>query len=260
MTQPALEAHGNEIPIPATRAIASCTATLELHPSTASAVTLLRETLPVYDIVAGDVDATDTGRSKGSTFDDMPLSDGECQTGWNELMAFEVDDGSYQPSPNALSQVWKSINTAALAKGFTLDEQFMTGDISHDAAEDGHPSGLIEAILARLSTDDTDRNGPWSCLDRAKTVAFTGRTLLEAKRGTDFLIADFTDTWEDRLPESWRKDAQLSAIEGFYEFPSDTTIKAKGKAATAASGDGAAAAMKPSARKWHEKFAKTRKK
>jgi sister chromatid cohesion protein DCC1 len=261
VTQPALEAHGNEIPIPATRAIASCTATLELHPSTVSAVTLLRETLPVYDIVAGDVDATGNGRTKTSIFDDMPLSDGECQTGWNDLMAFEVDDGSYQPSPNALSQVWKSINTAALAEGATLDTQFMTDDISRAAAEEGHPLALIEAVLARLSTDDTDRSGPWSCLDQTKTVAFIGRTLLEAKRGTDFLIADFTDTWEDRLPETWRKDAQLNAIEGFYEFPSDTTIKAKGKAATVASGDSAvAAALKPSARKWHEKLAKTRKK
>jgi sister chromatid cohesion protein DCC1 len=214
----------------------------------------------MYDIVAGDVDATGNGRSKTSIFHDVPLSDGECQTGWNELMAFEVDDGSYQPSPNALSQVWRSINTAALAEGVTLDKQFMTGDISRAAAEDGHPSGLIEAVLAHLSTDDTDNSGPWSCLDRAKTVVFTGRTLLEAKRGADFLITDFTDTWEDLLPETWRKDAQLSAIKGFYEIPSDTTIKAKGKAATVASGDSAVAAMKPSARKWHEKFAKTRKK
>jgi sister chromatid cohesion protein DCC1 len=235
-------------------------ATRYLHPSTVSAVTLLREALPVYDIVAGDVDATSNGSSKASMIDDMPISDGECQTGWNELMAFEVEDGSYQPSPNALSQVWRSINAAALAEGAKLDKQFMTGDITRAVAEEGHPEGLVEAILAHLSTDDTDRSGPWSCLDRAKTVAFTGRTLLEAKRGADFRIADFIDTWEDRLPESWRKDAQLTVIEGFYEFPSDTTIKAKGKAAAAMSGDSAVASMKPSARKWHEKFAKTRKK
>jgi sister chromatid cohesion protein DCC1 len=260
VTQPALEAHGNEIPIPATRAIASCTATLELHSALTSAVTLLRETLPVYDLVAGDVDATGNGSSKASIFEDVPMSAGECETGWNELLAFEADNGSYQPSPNALAQVWRSIIAAALAEGVEVDKQFMTGDITKAVAEDGHPEGLVEAILAHLSTDDTDRDGPWSCLDRARTVAFTGRTLLEAKRGADFLIADFTDTWEDRLPESWRKDAQLTAIEAFYEFPSDTTIKAKDKAVTAASGDSAVAAMKPSARKWHEKFAKTRKK
>ncbi|KAI4704014.1 hypothetical protein J4E81_001078 [Alternaria sp. BMP 2799] len=260
IAQPALEAHGNEIPTPATRAIALCTATLEAHASTASATALLREALPVYDIVAGDVDATSNGRSKASMFSDMPLSDGECQVGWNELMAFEADGGSYQPSPNALSQVWRSINAAALAEGIKLQAQFLTNDITKAAAEEGHPSGLVEAILAYLSTADNDKNGPWSCLDREKTVAFTGRTLLEAKRGADFLIADFTDTWEDRLPEVWRKDAQLSAIDGIYDFPSDTTIRAKSTAATTAGGDSSVAAMKPSARKWHEKFAKTRKK
>jgi hypothetical protein len=220
----------------------------------------LRETLPVYDIVAGDVDATSNGTTKATIFDDMPLSDGECQAGWDELMAFEAGGGSYQPSPNALSQVWRSINAAALAEGIKMDRQFMTDDMTRAAAEDGHPPTLVEAVLTHISTSDTDRNGPWSCLDRAKTVAFAGRTLLEAKRGTDFLVVDFTDSWEDRLPEAWRKDAQLSAIEGLYECPSDTTIKAKGNTGTATSSDGAVASMKPSARKWHEKFAKTRKK
>jgi sister chromatid cohesion protein DCC1 len=220
---------------------------------------LLKEALPVYDIVAGDVDATSNGRSKASIFSHLPLSDRECQVGWDELMAFEADGGSFQPSSNALAQVWRSINAAALAEGVKLQAQFLTNDITTAAAEEGHPSGLIEAVLAYLSTEDNDKNGPWSCLDRAKTVAFAGRTLLEAKCGADFLIADFTDTWEDRLPEVWRKDAQLSAIEGIYDFPSDTTIKAKSTAATSSSRDSAVAAMKPSARKWHEKFAKTRK-
>ncbi|KAL1798673.1 hypothetical protein ACET3X_002710 [Alternaria dauci] len=260
LTQPALEARGNEIPTPATRAIALCTATLEAHTSTASAAALLREVLPVYDIVAGDVDATSNGRSKISIYNHLPVSNGECQAAWDELMAFEADGGSYQPSPNALSQVWRSINAAALAEGIKLDAQFLTNDITKAAAEEGHPPGLIEAVLAYLSVEDANKNGPWSCLDRAKTVAFTGRTLLEARHGSDFLIADFTDTWEDRLPEVWRKDAQLSAIEGIYDFPTDTTIRAKRKPSTTSGTDSQVAAMKPSARKWHEKFAKTRNK
>ncbi|KAJ4368296.1 hypothetical protein N0V83_006652 [Neocucurbitaria cava] len=260
VTQPALEPHGNEIPIPVTCAIASCTATLELHPSAASAVTLLKDALPVYDIVAGDVDATGNGRSKASVLDDVPLSEGECQTAWLELMAFELEENSYQPSANALSQVWRSINSASLAEGVKLDSQFLTSDITRAVAEDGHPEGLVEAILARLSKECSESNGAWSCLDRAKTVIFAGKTLLEAKQGDDFLIASFTDTWEDQLPEAWRKDAQLTALEGLYEFPSETTIRAKGKAAATAGGDNTAASMKPSARKWHEKFGKTRKK
>ncbi|KAF1846619.1 uncharacterized protein K460DRAFT_283197 [Cucurbitaria berberidis CBS 394.84] len=260
ITQPALDSHGNGIPIPVTCAIAACTATLELHPSAAAAVTLLKEALPVYDIVAGDVEATGNGRPKASIFDDVPMSSGECQSAWLELMAFEFEESSYQPSTNALSQVWRSINAAALAEGVKLDSQFLTHDITGAVAEEGHPPGLVEAVLAHLSTEDSDSNGPWSCLDRAKTVIFAGKTLLEAKRGNDFLIADFTDTWEDRLPEAWRKDAQLSAIEGVYEFPSETTISVKGKVAASTKGNSTAAPMKPSARKWHEKFGKTRNK
>ncbi|KAJ4989142.1 hypothetical protein SVAN01_05404 [Stagonosporopsis vannaccii] len=262
VTQPQhLDSHGNEIPLPATCAIASCPATLELHPSDASAVALLHEVLPVYDVVAGDVDATGNGKSKDHVFENLPLSDAQCQHGWNELMAFEHDEHTYRPSVNALSQVWQSINAAALSEGVKLDSQFLTEDIATAVADDGHPPDFTRAVLRHLSNDEQEASGPWSCLDRARTVAFVGKTLLEAKQGSsDFLIAEFTDTWEDRLPEAWRKDAKLSALEGLYEFPSDTTIRVKNKDAAVVNAPDPSAATKPSARKWHEKFAKTRKK
>jgi sister chromatid cohesion protein DCC1 len=259
VTQPALETHGNEIPVPVTRAIASCTATLELHPSDASAVALLREVLPVYDIIAGDVDATGNGRSKAATFDDIPLSDAQCQSGWTEAIAFEHEDGSYQPSVNALAQVWRSINAATLAEGVKLDSQFLTDDITRAVAEEGHPPGLVEAILRHLAKDGQEPDGPWSCLGRTKTLAFTGRILLESKQGSNFLIADFIDTWADKLPEAWGKDAQLSAIEGIYELPTETTIRAKTGGANTGMAGTPAAADRSSARKWHEKFGRTRK-
>lgn len=260
VTQPMLETHGNEMPIPATCAVASCTATLELHPSTAPSDALLKDALPVYDLVAGDVDATSNGRSKLDIFDDLPMSDGECQAAWNELMAFELDHSSYQPSPNALSQVWRSINAAALAEGVKLETQFLTVDITDAVAEEGHPPDLVKTMLAYLSAEDTKEDGAWSSLDRKRTVNFVGRILLQAKRGADFLIADFTDTWEDRLPEAWRKDAQLSAIDGVYECPSNTTIKVNPNASVGFNSNIVPASAKPSMRKWHEKFDKTRKK
>lgn len=264
VTQPQyLDSHGNEddIPAAATCAIASCPTTLELHPSDASAVALLHEALPVYDIVAGDVDATRNGKSMVAIFEDLPLSDAQCQTGWNELLAFEHEDNTYRPSVNALSYVWRSINAAALAEGVKLDSQFLTEDVATAVSEDGHPASFVKAVLHHLSNNEPDANGPWSCLDRARTVAFVGKTLLGAKQGTsDYLIAEFTDSWEDTLPEAWRKDAKLSALEGSYEFPSDSTIRAKSKDIAVASVQDALVATKPSARKWHEKFAKTRKK
>lgn len=261
VTQPALEAHSNEIPVPVTRAIASCNATLELHPTDSSAAALLKEVLPLYDVVAGDVDATGNGASKAAVFDDLPLSDGQCQAGWDEVMAFEHEGSSYRPTANALSQVWRSINAAALAEGVKLGSQFLRNDITRAVAEDSHPQSFTEAILASLSNEEQDRTGPWCCLDRSKTVAFVGKVLLDAKQGNDYLIADFTDAWEDTLPEAWRKDAQLSALEGVHEFSTETTIRSKNKgAATTIAGSEAANAGKTSARKWHEKFGKTRKK
>jgi hypothetical protein len=262
VTQPqCLDFHGNDIPVPATCAIALCPNTLELHPSDASATALLHDVLPVYDIVAGHVDATGNGKSKDAIFENLPLSDAQCQAGWNELMAFELEEDTYRPSVNALCQVWRSINAAALAEGVKLDSQFLTEDIARAVADDGHPSNFTKAVLRHLLTGEQDAAGPWSCLDRARTVAFVGKTLLEAKQGSsDFLITDFIDTWEDRLPEAWRKDAKLSAIEASYELPSDTTIRVKSKDAAVANVQDAPVAAKPSARKWHEKFAKTRNK
>jgi sister chromatid cohesion protein DCC1 len=255
ITQPALETHGNDMSVPVTRAIASCTATLELHPSDASAAALLREVLPVYDIVAGDVDATPNGKSMAAVFDDMPLSDGQCQSDWDALIAFAHEGSSYQPSANALLSAWRSINAAALAEGVKLDSQFLTDDVTRAVAEEGHPPQLVESILRRLGTDEQEKDGPWSCLDRTKTVAFTGKTLLDVKQGADFLTIDLTDNWEDLLPNAWRKDARLGAIEGLYELPTETTIRAKGAATSGAQ----AATSKSGARNWHDKFNKTRK-
>jgi sister chromatid cohesion protein DCC1 len=260
ITQPALENHGNEIPVPTTRAIASCTATLELHPSDASAIVLLREVLPMYDIIAGDVDATGNGKSKAAIFDDIPLSDAQCQAAWHDMMAFEHQEDTHQPSARALAHTWKAIIAATLAEGIKLDSQFLTDDITRIVIEEGHAPGLVTAILRHLGKEGQQNDGPWSCLDRTRTVAFAGKTLLDAKQGGNFLISDFTELWEDRLPEAWRKDAQLNAIEGAYELPTETTVRAKNLGGgTAIAGNATAIASKPSARKWHEKFGKTRK-
>jgi sister chromatid cohesion protein DCC1 len=221
---------------------------------------LLQEVLPVYDIIAGDVDATGNVKSKATILDDIPLSDAQCQVAWYALMAFEHQDDSYQPSANALAHIWKAINAATLAEGIKLDNQFLTDDITRAVVEEGHPSGLVDAILRHLAKEGQQLDGPWSCLDRVKTVAFAGKTSLGAKQGNEFLVAEFLEMWADRLPEAWRKDAQLHAIEGAYELPTATTIRAKNQGiSTAVAGNATAVASKPSARKWHEKFGKTRK-
>ncbi|KAH7394931.1 sister chromatid cohesion protein-like protein Dcc1 [Phaeosphaeria sp. MPI-PUGE-AT-0046c] len=259
ITQPAPDTHGNQFPAPLTCAIASCATTLELHPSTASAVALLRDALPVYDLTADDMDATANGPSMAAVFDDIPLSHAQCLSAWSDLIAFELPNGSYRPSANFLVHAWSAINAAALAEGVRLESQFLTDDITRAVAEEGIPPALIAAILRHLAKEDQQSDMSWSCLDRTRTISFVGKTLLEAKPGSDYPIADFTDTWKDKLPEAWRRDVQLSAIEGTYLSATETTIRAKSIGIPVTVQDATAVANKPSARKWHEKFGKTRK-
>lgn len=259
VTRPTLEAHGNAIPVPTTCAIASCSATLELQPSDGSALASLGDVLPLYDIVDGEVDVAGNGKSKASVFPDIPLSDGQCEHAWQEMMAFEFAGSSWRPSPNTLSQVWKSTNAAALAEGVKLDSQFLTDDVANAVAEEGYPVTLAAAILQHLASDHQDKDGPWSCLDRTKTVSFVGRYLLEAKRGrSDYLTAEFLDTWKDCLPEAWRKDAELKAIAGVYHLPTSTTIGLKVSSITAAKDGSSSSKAAASSRKWHEKFGRAR--
>lgn len=259
VTQPAFDAHGNDIPTPTTCAIASCTATLELHPADASAVTYLADALPVYDIVGGEVDTTENGRRKRDIFAHVPLSEAQCEEAWAETIAFEHSGSSYRPSVGALRQVWSSINAAALAESVKLDSQFLGYDLAELVAEESFPTGLTHAVFRHLASSEQDTNGQWSCLDRRKTVAFVGRTLLQARRASsEYLVADFVEDWKDSLPEAWRSDAGLDVIEGTYDLPSSSTIRHKG--ATAATVETAVPKATTAKGKWHERFAKTRKK
>ncbi|KAF2451334.1 hypothetical protein P171DRAFT_492622 [Karstenula rhodostoma CBS 690.94] len=260
VTQPTLDAHGNDVPTPTTCAIAACTATLELHPVDASAVASLEDALPLYDIISGEVDATHNGKSKAAVFADIPLSNGQCEQGWTEIVAFETSGSSYRPSVNTLRQVWSSINAAALAEGMKLDSQFLGYDLAELVREEGYPASLAQAVFGHLASAGQDTSGQWSCLDRRKVVSFVGRTLLQAKQGSaGHSIADFVEEWKDSLPEAWRGDADLMAIDGAYDNPTSTTIVARGNAASAT-----AESVLPKATaakgKWHERFAKTRKK
>ena len=224
LTQPALEAHGNPTPAPTTRAMALCSTTLELHPAVDSAVPYLADALPLYHVEGLEVDAQANHASKAALFAHIPLSNGQCEHAWAELMAFELAGSSYRPSATSLAQSWQSIHAAALAQGIALDRQFLTADLAKLVEEEGYPAPLTTAILAHLSDNAHDAHHQWSCLDPAKATAFVGKTLLQANRGkADLLTADFLDAWKDSLPEAWRAGADLQAIQGVYDLPSSTT-------------------------------------
>ncbi|KAH7130489.1 sister chromatid cohesion protein-like protein Dcc1 [Dendryphion nanum] len=259
VTQQTAEAHGNDALFPTTRAIASCTTTLELHATEGSPTDYL-DVLPVYDLVDGELEARPNEKTKEDIFAHIPFSDGQCEKAWLDMVAFEYSGSSYRPSAKILAQVWTSINSAALAEGVKLDQQFITEDLARAVAEEGHPVDLSAAICKQLSNDDQDKKGQWSCLDRARTVRFVGKNILQAKQATtSYTTTDFLDAWKDSLPEIWRAEAQLGAIEGLYHHPTPTTIIAKGSSPTTTDTP-KLTAKAASARKWHEKFGKTRKK
>lgn len=260
VTQPTLDAHGNDTPTPTTCAIAACTATLELHPADASAVAHLEDALPVYDMASGEVHTTHNGKTKAAVFADIPLSDGQCQHAWTDLVAFESAGNSYRPSVNILRQVWSSINAAALAEGMKLDSQFLGYDLAELVQEEGYPASLSQAVFGHLAVAGQDTSGQWSCLDKRKVVSFAGRTLLQAKRGpAGHSIAEFIEEWKDSLPESWRDDADLQAIDGLYTNPTPDTMVAKADSVSTTPGSTAPKATAGKG-KWHERFAKTRNK
>lgn len=261
LTHPALETHDNRDSSQTTRAIALCTTTLELHPQHEDAAVYMDSFLPLYDMVDGEVDAQHNHTSKARLFADIPLSDEQCEETWRQRVAFEISGSSYRPSANLLARVWKSTNAAAAAEGIKLDTSFLTDDLANLVAEEGYPAPLAAALIRHLSSTSSDRVGEWSSLDREKVLSFVALVLLEEKRSrSDYLTADFLDAWKDSLPEIWREDAQLHAIQGKYELPTQTTIRAKSNVSALASTQPAPSKAAASSRKWHEKFAKTRKK
>ncbi len=120
-------------------------------------------------------------------------------------------------------------------------------------------------------------------LGQDKCVSWVGAMLLEAEAPPlfDQGIAEsgFINDWKDQLPESWRKDAALSALKVTHPLlpyfhhcvltcvylQCKFTQPSKGNIMfgdSAADGSGASAISNPNGKrqgKWHEKFKNTRR-
>ncbi|OCK94566.1 uncharacterized protein K441DRAFT_677416 [Cenococcum geophilum 1.58] len=259
VTQPISEPQGNDIPLPGLVIIATCTATLELHPVCGSAIPYLRTVLPVYDTSEDTVDAGNA-QNKLQIFSNIPLSDDECEAGWRELVAFELAGSSYRPTAKTLLQIWRSINAAASAEGINLESQFLTDDLHKAIEDEGYPPILLTSLLSRLVAEDENSSGAWTCLDAKKCVQWVGRMVLEVRAGdSGLLTAYFLDAWRDCLPEAWRQEAELEAIHDSYILPTSTTIAFKGGLESSEKGPSEPSAKAGSSRKWHERFARARR-
>ena len=157
------EAKLNDANIPSENlvAIAQCTATLELVPAPPAAVGFLKEHLPTYE-GPHNFDEPETRppslkkASKAQLLQNAPFSAGEFDDACKELCVFEENNQPWIPTARILANIWKSLILAATVRSIDLGVSFPVAALSGTIEEDGYPITLYEAMVARLSSGDTD--------------------------------------------------------------------------------------------------------
>ncbi|EME78384.1 uncharacterized protein MYCFIDRAFT_205014 [Pseudocercospora fijiensis CIRAD86] len=241
-------------------AVAKCDTTIELLSTTKqSAVPFIKTALPVFSSNGNYASAVPV--TKAELFAHIPLSQAECEEGWSELACFESPHprGCYVPSAKVKSEIWQLALTAATADGISLTDPFPDDDIpafAMDICQDW-PSELVSSVLKGGSSLTP---GGHFALDESKAVRFAGINLLQAKsEGRAIEATGFLRAWRDVLPEAWRDKCEFTALQGSYALQDGgSMIKYIDTApATIATTDSKSLGAK---RKWHEKFAASRKK
>jgi Sister chromatid cohesion protein Dcc1 len=97
------------------------------------------------------------------------------------------------------------------------------------------------------------------CLDQQACTRWTASLVLDifARSPDGIPVASFLDKWRALVPESWRDSARVDDIEDMAVRPSASTIASKSAVPAAAESNAPAASTK--ARKWHEKFKRSRR-
>ncbi|KAL8692596.1 MAG: hypothetical protein Q9218_002412 [Villophora microphyllina] len=243
-------------------AIAKCEATLEAIPHSPACVLLLREVLPVF-AESDSAKICDLAgiQTKQSLLNDLPMSPQEFNQAWTDLCAFELEDQAWRPSSSMLWKIWKSTTSACALKGLSLDQSLDTQSLARTVEEDDIPPPVFHAVIRKLQVE---RDAVNAKVDRMKCIPWTGSVLLQSETAdaSPMTTSDFFRDWRDQLPEAWRKDATLEALQGMYSQPTKGTIVFDEAAITAspsASSISQPKASGPQARKWHERFKNNRR-
>ncbi|KAH0541285.1 hypothetical protein FGG08_004209 [Glutinoglossum americanum] len=253
--------------------IAAPKVTLELHRVATSSVPHLRKLIPTFHVQEdGDGDfemmtSWPTGfekRSKQETFAHVPTCEEECERGWIEIVAFELNGGSMRPSIWALLSTYKAILSAATSQGIQLDSRFPVEDLWQMIEDDGFPRALVEAVLARLAPEEHITRGEWASIDKSKCIPWLGALILETEQGSnrERFASDFLKEWKDNLPEAWRASASLDFIKGSYTLKNSTICFYRdgvNTTSTTSSTSTGISKVTSGSRKWHEKFRNTGK-
>lgn len=263
-----------------------------------TAATLIRGKIPTYGPLHSTssdyiVHGKNLRLSKRQLFDDIPLSEAQCEQGWKVLACFESQDlsGCLRPTAMMISTAWKSMSSTATAQGLDLTQFISTAYLdSLLNSSDGWPAGLSRAIVQSMQSNQDDEEGDVDkgvILDRLRCVRLVGVSQLEALCSDSSNNAErkchkvnFLQTWQDALPEKWRDAVDLDVIkvaayvhgypthadvrQGSYKIEDNgqsiVHVDAVPNANTAIS-ESAAPDTKAllGKRKWHEKFKQPKK-
>lgn len=187
--------------------------------------------------------------SKARIFEDLPLSNGECERAWDELVAFELNGLCWQPTQGSQLQLWTDLTQAASLRDIDLAGPFSVQDL-WAACDSDHPHAYYEALVILLSNRESGESATETRFNRELTTSWIltliYQTSPSAERQSEVLLRN----WMSLLPESWRNDATLARVEeGLNQW--QLTVIAEGPAQPA---NRKASSRRPAARDWHERF------
>ncbi|KAL8664920.1 MAG: hypothetical protein Q9202_002629 [Teloschistes flavicans] len=245
-------------------AIAKCESTLEVIPHSPACLPLLREALPVFvDLESAQKRELAAIQTKQSILNDMPMSSLQYNQAWTDLCAFELENQAWCPSPSILWKVWKSITSACSLKGLSLDRSLDMHALAGTIEEDDIPLPLFHAVISKLQVGGGDTHAK---VDPVKCVSWTGSVLLQSGTAiaSSVAVVDFFRDWKDQLPEAWKKQATLEALQGMYLQPGPDIIRFKEDGPSTQQvpvnpTQPKATSSQARARNWHERFKNTRR-
>ncbi|KAF2834420.1 hypothetical protein M501DRAFT_1061717 [Patellaria atrata CBS 101060] len=276
LTQPLplpLTGDGDGLPLVGLSAIAQCSATLETLPVSDPALPYLIEALPIYyspnETHGNPISARKnnySSRTKHQIFDDIPLSEAECQGSWIDIAAFEREGSCFRPSPQSILDIWQAFLTEATAERVDLSSDFKVARF-YECVEE-HPHELSAAVFQRIVRDDRTSSDISMSIDRSKLIPWIGKLILEvaAPRGKPMITNELLSKWRDAVPEIWQSHVTVSLIEDLCVFPTPGRIELKSTPDTKISAGGSSMGnvsdgrQGVTARKWHERFKQTRSK
>lgn len=143
--------------------VGSCDAVLHIEYDKTAAISFLGSSLPVFadiELFSGVDDANPAcstsggaARDKSGVFQNCPFSDGQCQSAWSDLMAFEHNGTAFGPSPILCLQVWQAMIDACYAGDISIQHPISMAQVRAHIEPDGIPADLIYAIVGQVSCD-----------------------------------------------------------------------------------------------------------